>query len=287
MLVNTVALRVDLSDAPTVAELLDRVRTVTLEATANQDLPFEHVLEAVAPRRQAGVMPLYQVLFSFQDPPRPDLSIPGLVVTPDETPGNGSAKADLNVIVIDRRGADDALTVLWDYSTDLFGADSAQRMLDSFLVVLEEIVADTTRQVTNLRILPAADRGRLLEEAGRTTPFERGASIGDVFTARVREQPDAIAVAAESEALSYGELDRRANRLAHRLLRTPGLEPGCRVAVLAERSPAAVVAMLAILKAGAAYVMLDPSMPRTRIETLLSDSGAVALCAPTEHSTTW
>ncbi len=277
MILNTVALRLDLAGDPTVAELLARVRETTLGAFAHQDVPFEHVLEAVAPQRRPGIMPVYQVLFSFQDPPSPNLDVPGLVITPDDTTGNGSTKADLNVIVINRRGVTDGLTIVWEYSTDLFDASTAQQLLDSYVNVLEAMTGDPDRRLSELPVLSDDERRAIAEAAGGSASYERDSSIPEIFAARVQERPEAVAVVSDAGELSYAELDRRANRLAHRLI-SMGAGPDRRVGVLVERSPTAVVALLAVLKSGAAYVALDSSSPRPRISELLRDAGVVAVC---------
>ena len=277
MLLNTVALRVDLGADPTVAELLEQVRTTVLDALANQDLPFEEVLRAVGPRRQPGVAPLYQVLFSFQDPLPVDLEIDGLSIVPDDTAGNGSAKADLNAVVINRRSGNDSLSVLWEYSTDLFDESTARAMLDAYLEVLGAMVADPATPVSALPVVPAAGRAALAELAGSEVPYERDSSVAEVFEARVDEAPDDPALVWTGGQLTYGELDRRANRLAHRLGRL-GAGPGTRVALVVDRSAEAVVALLGVLKAGGAYVALDPALPALGLEQRLVDAQPAAVC---------
>ena len=131
MIINTVALRVDLSDDPSLTELLGRVRAAVLQAQENQDVPFPRVVEAVAPARSSSHTPLYQTLFSIADAPLPDLDVSGLEIVPDESPGNGSAKAEINVVVVNHDGRGDAPTeptIIWEYNSDLFSAATAERM---------------------------------------------------------------------------------------------------------------------------------------------------------------
>ncbi len=277
MLLNTVALRADLSGDPTVAELLQQIRSVTLGAFVHQDVPFEYVLRAVAPQRHAGMAPLYQVLFSFQDPPAINLELPNLSIVPDDTVGNGSAKADLNVVVINRREGSDALSIVWEYSTDLFDERTAREMLDSYLTMLDGFTRDLTVRTSQLQVLSPSQRQELLERAGNSVPYERESSVAEVFESRVREQPGSLAIIYDGGELTYQELDQRANRVAHALMRL-GADVGTRVAVVTERSPHAIVAMLAILKVGGAYVALDPALPDARLQSLLADAGPVAVC---------
>ncbi|MDP9134224.1 MAG: amino acid adenylation domain-containing protein, partial [Actinomycetota bacterium] len=170
MFVNTAALRVDLSGDPSVGELLRRVKAVTLGAYQHQELPFERVVNALAPAREAGANPYYRTLFSFHDSPLPDLRLPGLSIVPEEGQENGSAKADLNVVVIDRRigrSRGDAnagdLTVVWEYDSDLFDRDTAGRMLEHYVEALGAIAAAADRPISELTLLPEIERRRLAE----------------------------------------------------------------------------------------------------------------------------
>ena len=277
MVVNTVALRIDLAGTPTVGELIERVHATVLDAQAHQDVPFENVVEHLAPTRRANTAPLYQTLFSFHDAAVRTLALPGGVLIPGDVRPNGSAKADLSIVVIYRRrerGADvpaaydrlaeDGLTVVWEYNRDLFHRATAEHMLVHYRRLLEQFVADADHEVDRLALVDAAERKRLLAISGHTSPYERDATVGAIFAARARERPDAIAVSLGGETLSYRQLDRRANHLAHRL-RHLGVEDGARVAVCLERSLDLIIAFLAITKAGAAYVPLDPTDPPERL----------------------
>jgi amino acid adenylation domain-containing protein len=283
MLVNTVALRVDLAGDPTGHELLQRVREVTVDAYANQDVPFEQVVEALAPARSASHTPLYQALFSFHDSPLPELRLDRLSIAPEEVQSNGSAKADVNVVVINRRGGGvhgppGEVTIVWEYSTDLFDRATAERMVDQYERLLHELVAEPERRVSELSWLGADERRWLLEELNATErPYEREASIAEVFAARALDSADRVAIVAEGTELTYAELNRCANRLAHRLRRL-GIDRGSRVAVCLERSPEQVVALLGILKAGAAYVALEPDLPTERLGFICADAGVAYVC---------
>jgi amino acid adenylation domain-containing protein len=290
MFVNTAAMRFDMSGDPTVRELLRRVRAVTLEAYAHQELPFERVVSALAPTRAPGVNPFYQVLFSFHDSPLPDLRLPEVTILPEEGQSNGSAKADLNVVVVDRRvgrsggGATPGdLTVVWEYDSDLFDEDTAARTVGHYGQALAAIVEDPERRLSELPLLPPGERQRLTELNPGPSAYERDASVAEVFEARVAETPDAVAIVAEGTEISYAELNRRANRLAHRL-RALGVERGSLVGVCLERGSAAIVSLLAILKAGGGYVALDPTFPAERIQTLAAGASTRVICTTRSHA---
>ncbi len=276
MIVNTVALRVGLGGDPTVQELVERARATALDAHAYQDVPFERVVEHLAPVRSANTAPLYQTLFSFHDAPVQTLSLPGATLIPWDALPNGSAKADLSVIVVNRPSkptagaahatyeslAEEGLTVVWEYNSDLFERTTAERMLGHFRGLLEQFAANGEQAISSLRL----DDERELEHrfAGPTSTYERTATIAELFQARAAETPHAIAVSFDGETLSYTRLERWSNRLAHRL-RAWGIGRGSRVAVCMDRSLEMIVALLAVTKAGAAYVPLDPNDPPERL----------------------
>jgi amino acid adenylation domain-containing protein len=275
MFVNTAALRVDLGDDPVVTELLARVRGAVLGAQANQDVPFPRVVEAVAPARSSSHAPLYQSLFSVADAPLPELDAAGVSIVPDETPGNGSAKAEINVVVVNHErpgGAPPEPTVVWEYNADLFSPATAERMARDYLRLLESLIADPGRRVSGLGLLDDAERQRLLVTWNDTvSEYPRDSSVSKRFDEIARREPDALAVVSDRESITYGELDRRSNRLA-RHLRARGGSTGSRVGISLERSVEAIVAILAVLKAGGAYVPLDPGDPPERRQFVLDDA---------------
>ncbi len=273
MVVNTVVLRVDLGGDPTVAELLRRVRRVALEAYANADAPIDAVVEALNPPRDASRSPLFNVLFSFHDSPRSGEYWHGLDVRLAQALPNGTAKADLNVIGVDDH--DGGMTFVWEHS-DLFSDETADRLAGQHLAAMAQLASRPDARLSELDLLAAEERERLtswsgLDRAGARTDYERDATIATLFAARAAERPDAPAVTFDRETVNYGSLDRRANRLAHQLLEV-GVRPGTRVGVALERSIELVVSLLAIAKAGAAYVPLDPRDPRARLERLVAIS---------------
>ncbi|MDQ3942418.1 MAG: amino acid adenylation domain-containing protein, partial [Actinomycetota bacterium] len=282
MIINTVALRTELSGNPTFRELLSRVREVTLEAYAHQDLPFGKVVEALQPERSLSYSPLYQVLFSFHDAPIPDLDFPGMTTSIQEVLSNGSAKFDLNVIAMprsqyigpSRTAGTDGITLVWEYSTDLFEAATIERMGGHYQALLEGIVADPERRLSDLPLLTEAERHRLLVEWNdTTTKYPRDRCVHELFEEQAERTPEAIAVVFEDERLTYRELNRLANRLA-RHLRKLGVGSEVPVGLCVERSVEMVVGLLGILKAGGAYVPLDPSYPKERLSFMIEDAQA-------------
>ena len=292
MTLNTLALRADLSGDPTVGELIERVQAVAVAGRANQDVPFERVVSALAPDRDSAAMPYYQVLFSFQDPPRSRPGPAGLRIQGEIPISNGSAKADLNVIVVNDRdpqagqpGVPGDLLISWEWSRDVFEDDVAERMLEDYRALLGAFVADPGVRLSQLSALPGAgpeppqpgafapatpSNSRL---EGVSSAYERQASIVDVFEARVGERPNAVAVRMGADSLSYRELDSAANHLAHRL-RDCGVDHETPVGVFMPRCLEMAVALLGVLKAGGAYVPLDVDYPRERLAFMLEDTGA-------------
>ena len=283
MFINTVALRVDLSDDPSPAELLGRVRAAVLEAQENQDVPFPRVVEAIAPARSSSHTPLYQTLFSIADAPLPDLDAAGLAIVPDESPGNGSAKAEINVVVVNHDGRGEAPTeptIIWEYNSDLFSAATAERMVGDYCKVLESLVSEPGGRTSALPLLADDERQRLLVEWNDTAAdYPRDATHPRLFGEVAARDPEAIALTMESDSLTYGELDRRSNQLA-RHLRARGVAPGSRVGISAERSLEMVVGLLGILKAGGAYVPTRPNDPEERRAFVMRDAEISLLLDP-------
>jgi amino acid adenylation domain-containing protein len=282
MIVNTVALRTDVSGNPTFRELLGRVREVALAAYAHEDLPFGSVIESLHPDRDLSHMPLYQVMFSAHDSPLPRLELPGLSVDLLEGISNGSAKCDLNVVVIPRaeqhvgQGKSDpaGITMVWEYSTDLFEPDTIARMIENYQTLLGSIVADPARRLAELPILSASQRQQLLSDWNATdAQYPRDRCFHELFEAQVARTPDTVAVAFEGRQLTYRELNARANQLGHHL-RALGVGPDVLVGLCVERSLEMIVGILGILKAGGAYVPLDPNYPKDRLAMMIDDSRA-------------
>jgi amino acid adenylation domain-containing protein len=279
---NTLVLRTRLSGDPKFSELLGRVREVCLSAYAHQDLPFEKLVEELRPERSLSHAALVQVQFQL-------LSNPAAAEEEwqDEQEEESAAheQDDLSVVsatVISEIGIDlfetgGGLTGRIEYSTDLFEHTTIRRMLGHFEMLLEAIVADPSQRLSELELMTEAERRLLLVEWNSTKrEFPSHKCLHQLFETQVKAVPEATAIVYEQERLSYRELNVRANRLAQ-YLRRLGVGPEVAVALCLERSPEAIVAVLAILKAGGICVALDPDYPEQRIRFMLEDSGAAVL----------
>ena len=266
--VNTLVLRTDLSGEPTFLNLLKRIREVTLEAYAHQDLPFEMLVEALQPERDMSRTPLFQVMFDLQKVSLEALHLGGMKLNLLRVE-TGIAKFDLMLMM--EEGADGLKGAL-EYNTDLFDAATVRRMAGHFQTLLEGIVADPAQTITTLPLLPEAERRQLLVEWNETAvEYPQDQCFHQRFEAQVERTPEAIAVVFEGEQLTYQELNRRANQVAH-YLRRRGVGPEVVVGYCAERSLELVVGVMGILKAGGAYLPLDPTYPKERLAFMLEDA---------------
>jgi len=290
MFVNTVALRLDLSDDPTVTDVLERVREVALGAFAHQELPFEEVVRALAPKRRAGRGPLYAQLFSFHDSLFSDLELEDLDVRAHDTLSNGSSKADLNVIVINRRGRrtsedlpdGEDMSLVWEFATDVCDEPTGRHLMELYLGVLHQVVRTPDQSVSSLAIITGAEEAQLMSDlAANVRGYEHGSTIDQVFAARVRESPTAVAVTVGPEQLTYSELDIASDAVADHLL-ARGIGAEARVGVIDDRSLSAVVALVGILKAGSAYVGIDRTAPPARLQLVLESAGVQLICTGPE-----
>ncbi|MFE1744007.1 amino acid adenylation domain-containing protein [Coleofasciculus sp. H7-2] len=274
--VNTLVLRTLLSENMSFQELLARVREVALQAYAHQDLPFEKLVEELQPSRDRSYTPLFQVMFALHTAPKTALQLPGLSLSLVEVE-TGTAKFDLTLEITD---TEQGLTGSLEYNTDLFDAATITRMLGHFQTLLEGIVANPDRRLSDLPLLTAAERYQLLVEWNQTqTDYPADSCFHQLFEQQVEKTPDAIALSArfaialtfEDQYLTYKQLNERANQLAH-YLQKKGISTESLVGICVERSLEMMVGLIGILKAGGAYVPLDPSYPQERLSFMLSDA---------------
>ena len=245
------------------------MRELTLEAYAHQDLPFEKLVEELQPTRDLSRNPLVQVLFALQNAPLEPQALPSQRVESLEIE-RGTANFDL---VVDFWESPEALGGRFEYSTDLFEADTMHRMATHFETLLHSIVADPARRLSELVLLPTVERQQLLSWRGSATAYPATTPLARLFEAQVRRTPEAPAVVWGHEQLTYRQLDERANQVAQ-YLRALEIQPESLVAVYMERSPMMIVGLLGILKAGGAYVPLDLSYPKARLAFILEETGA-------------
>ena len=266
--VNALVLRTDLSGNPSFRELLRRVREVCLGAYGHQDLPFDRLVEELHVKRDLSRNPLFQVMFVMHNAPLRTVELPGLTLSPVEGDSE-TAHFDLTLQIMD---TEQGLTAAFVYNTDLFEAGTIARMLGNFQTLLEAMVADPEQRLSDLPLLTEAERQQLLVEWNSTkTDCPRDVCIHQLFEAQAERTPDVVAVVCEAEQLTYAELNRRANQLAHHL-RALGVGPEVLVAICLERSLEMVIGLLGILKAGGAYVPLDPAYPKERLAFMLKDA---------------
>ncbi|MGW0602040.1 amino acid adenylation domain-containing protein, partial [Streptomyces sp. NPDC002776] len=279
--VNTLVLRTDTSGNPTFRELLDRVRETDLTAYAHQDLPFEHLVDVLAPARSLSHNPLFQVLLSLdttQQNALGALAATGLGATP-LTVETGVAKLDLALELTEHRDADGTpagLVGAAEYSADLFDEETVGALADRFLRLLTTLVADPDRRIGDVELLSDAERHRVLTEWNDTARPAEALTFAAYVERHAAEAPGRPAVEFAGEVLDYAQLNARANRLARRLLHL-GAGPEKFVATALPRSTDLVVAALAAFKAGAAYLPVDPAYPAERVAHVLADAAPVVL----------
>ncbi|KUO05704.1 non-ribosomal peptide synthetase [Streptomyces sp. DSM 15324] len=272
--VNTLVLRTDVSGRPTFTELLQRVRETALAAYAHQDVPFEYLTDVLEPERSLARHPLFQVMLGLQDtPPAGDFALPGLTVS-TELGRTGTAKFDLFFSLVERHtddGAPAGLDGYVEYASDLFEPSTVHALFDRFVRLLAEAAADPGRPVDRVGLLSCEERSRLLPQQNPGVADLPGPTLTDLFERQAAATPAAIAVSAPGSDLTYADLDTRANQVAHALIRH-GVRVGDTVAVALPRSPGFVVALLAVLKAGAAYVPIDRRYPTAQVASMLGET---------------
>lgn len=280
--VNTVALRIDLSENPSFLELLTHVRKTVLEAQANQDFPFERLVESLHVPRSLSHTPLYQVMLTVEEE-QPDLCrLEGLDVRRIKTCTHTST-FDLTLELVATK--DEAWEAVFEYSTDLFTGDTIARMARHFQELLKQIVLNPEACVSELAMLGEDERRQVLLDCNDTAvSYPHEYCLHQLFEEQAQLTPEAVAVVWNGDSYSYRSLNERANQLA-RYLRLQGITIESRVALCMERSLEMVVALLGVLKAGAAYVPMDPLYPHERLGFMIQDSGAQVLLTQKRFST--
>jgi len=273
LFINTLVLRTDFSGAPTFRELSRRVRQAALGAYEHQDLPFEKLVEALQPERDLSRPPLFQVMFILQNTPIRPLALAGLTLEPLRVESETS-RFDLTLAMVERG---EELLGEMEYNADLFDATTIERLLDHFTILLEGIAVDADVPVSALPLLPEDESRRILVEWNDTSEeYATEKCIHELFEAQAVRTPAAIAIEFRESAVSYAELNRRANQLA-RYLRRLGVGPEVLVGICVEKGIEMMVGLLGILKAGGAYVPLDPAFPAERLAFMSEDAALPVL----------
>ncbi|MDZ8051396.1 MAG: amino acid adenylation domain-containing protein [Aulosira sp. ZfuCHP01] len=277
IVINNLVLRTDLSGNPSFSELLLRVRETTLGAYANQDVPFQKLVEVLRPERHLSHHPLFQVLFILEPPAlvlESGWSLRSLVVD------TGTSNMDITLSLGDRP---EGLEGYLEYNSDLFDGTTITRMVGHFQTLLQNVVANPEQKLSELPLLTQAQKQQLQLENDTQTDYSLNLCLHELFAAQVERSHDAVAVVYENEQLTYQELNARANQLAHYLQKL-GVGKEVLVGIFVERSLDTVIGILAILKAGGAYVPLDPSYPQERLAFILQDS-QVSVLLTQQHLT--
>ncbi len=270
--VNNVVLRADLQGDPHFEELLGRVRIVTLGAFAHQDCPFDKVVAEIAPERDLSRQPLCQVAITLQNVPELQLEAAGLTaqLVP---PSRVTSKFDLTLSLRESEGG---LEATFEYATDLFDAETVSRFASHWTRILEQVAEDPARPISSLELMDRDERALVVEHWNATDTYFEPGLVQDLIAAKCRETPEAIALSFAGASTTYGELAVRSDRLAA-LLQEHGVGPEVIVGICLERSVEMVVAVLAVLKAGGAYLPLDPAYPAERLAFMLEDCAASVL----------
>ncbi|NJN12841.1 MAG: amino acid adenylation domain-containing protein [Richelia sp. RM1_1_1] len=268
LFVNTLVLRNNLNGNPSFCELLHRVREVTLDAYAHQDLPFEMLVEELQPERDLSRNPLYEVMFVLQNTPNSVHEVSGLSLRTLEF-DSGTSQLD---IFLSMSESEAGLTGCLEYNTDIFDSTTINQFIKNFQTLLENIVVNPQQRLSELSLLTASEQEQLLFKLNQTrVDYPQDATLHQLFEQQVEQTPDSLALISESEELTYCQLNHKVNQLVH-YLQNQGVTRYSLVALCLESSIDMVVGILAILKAGGAYIPLDPSYPVERLNFMLADS---------------
>ncbi len=267
--VNTVAINLDFSGSPTVRDVIEQAKTKSFAALNNKDIPFDKVVELVQPARTLAYSPLFQVMFAWQNTVQEPFNLPGLEA---QTIPYRSVKSKFDLLLDMRETAGVTYGII-EYATSLFEKTTVVRLIGYLRTLLQGMIANESVAIDRLPIMPEAERQQVLLDWNATeAQYENGASLAELIERQVARTPDAIAVADAEQHLTYQELNSLANQLAVEL-KNRGAGPDEVVGLCVERSASMVVALLAIMKSGAAYLPLDPWFPPERLAYMLEDSG--------------
>ncbi len=272
MFVNMVPVRCDLSGDPTWRDFLSRVMVDLSEAYDHQEAPFEWVVRELQPERDAGRNPLFQVAFSSHNSNGPQLAWPEFELDIHEVYSNRTSKFDFDVVMIPRGRRDpNGITMLWSYALDLYRNETIERLRDTYLRLLEQCLDAPDARLSAFDPLSDEERAAALDGDLTVADYDLDRPAHTWFEQHAAHSPHLLAATCEGDAVDYGQLNARANRLAH-ALRSRGIGPGCLVGICMQRSVAWIVSVLAVLKAGGAYVPLDPGYPEQRLRDMLLDA---------------
>uniref|UniRef100_UPI000E3C0CA8 non-ribosomal peptide synthetase n=1 Tax=Allorhizocola rhizosphaerae TaxID=1872709 RepID=UPI000E3C0CA8 len=270
--VNTLVMRTDVSGNPSFVELVERVRDADLAAYANQDLPFERLVEELRPARSSAHHPLVQVMLVLQN--NADADVDGSSIQGDDIElTTGVAKFDLTLALKEEPSF---IRGVLEYATDLFDRATIEALTARLTRLVQAVLTDPTQPIADIDLLTPAEHSQIAAYNDTTVEGLPTACVHELFEQQVRRAPDRVAITYEDERLTYAELNRRANALAHRLIAT-GVRPESAVGVLMERSANLIVATLAVLKCGAAYVPIDAKLPNSRVRMIMEETGAATL----------
>ena len=270
--VNTLVLRTNLAGNPTFLELLTQVKNTTLDAYDHQDVPFEKLVEELQPERALSYNPIFQVMFVLHNATAASAQMPGLTVTSLDV-DTGTSKFDLALSLVEEA---DGMMGYLEYNVDLFAEETMRRFWHHFQVLLISIAQDPSQQIGTLPLTDEAEQKQVVVDWNETTAVYPQIPVHQHVERQAAQSPTAVAAEFPDQTVTYAELNRRANQLAH-ALQKEGVAPDVKVALSVERSLEMLVGLLGILKAGGAYVPLDPTYPQERLAYMLADSGAKVL----------
>lgn len=276
--VNVLVMRSDLSGDPSFRDLLSQISATALDAYSNHDIPFDKLVEEIQPDRNPGYSPLFQVVFALQKKLIDPDPVNGLKIDRPVVLGYDAGDLDINVTVtrhdleLHLWEDDNGMRGTWAFDISLFESATIERMTKSFISLLDDVVTKPDRRISELAILSAADRHQILLEWNQTTAdYASDKAIHELFEAHAEQNENALALVFEGDELTYGQLNQRANQLANYLIAN-GIERESLVGVCLERGIELITSVLAIFKAGAAYVPLDPKYPESRLDYMINDS---------------